>query len=555
MAWKRFTARISKCERPAAKTKVLPVLHRQVLQGAAALLLGIGGWTVAAAENAAPAKARHVVLISWDGMRPDFINAANTPTLHALAEKGTFFLSHHSVYVTSTEVNGTAMATGCYPNRSGIMANREYRPDLQLTRPIGTEDLAFMRLGDALTDGKYVAMPTIAEAVRAAGFPTVIAGTKPVVALHDRDLKRKSNVEKQSVLLYAGATLPREALRKIQDAIGEFPSPPEEPLVPNNPQNDWTTRALTEVLWRDGVPKFTLLWLGDPDYTQHQIGPGSDAALKAIRADDDNLAKVLAALDAKGVRDETDIFVVSDHGFSTVDRMIDLPGMMKKAGFNVLRAFHQTPRPDDILMVNLGGSESLYVQGHDRALIQRLVDFLQNSDFAGAIFTREVMPGTFALRDARVDTAEAPDILFSFRWTNARNRFGTPGSFVSDALAGRRPGFGTHASLSPFDFHNTLVAAGPDIRSGLQDSLPSANVDLAPTILHLLGIPTLRSMDGRVLREALVGDDYTPPQPEVSTIEATRQFGDKTWRQYLKYTSLGDYLYLDEGNGGRVVND
>ena len=35
--------------------------------------------------------------------------------------------------------------------------------------------------------------------------------------------------------------------------------------------------------------------------------------------------------------------------------------------------------------------------------------------------------------------------------------------------------------------HNTLVAAGPDFRAGVRDPLPSANTDLAPTILWILG--------------------------------------------------------------------
>src|SRR3954462_9131468 len=73
-------------------------------------------------------KAEHVVLVVWDGMRPDFVSAQYTPTLYDLAQRGTFFANHHAVYVSSTEVNGTAMATGDYPNKSGILANSENRP-------------------------------------------------------------------------------------------------------------------------------------------------------------------------------------------------------------------------------------------------------------------------------------------------------------------------------------------------------------------------------------------------------------------------------------------
>lgn len=57
----------------------------------------------------APA-AEHVVLIVWDGMRPDFVTAENSPTLHALAEKGVFFRNNHAVYPSSTNVNGAVFA-------------------------------------------------------------------------------------------------------------------------------------------------------------------------------------------------------------------------------------------------------------------------------------------------------------------------------------------------------------------------------------------------------------------------------------------------------------
>src|SRR5580704_8690562 len=78
----------------------------------------------------AAGKAEHVVVVVWDGMRPDFVNETNTPTLYHLAHEGVFFQNHHAVFLSSTEVNGTAMATGCYPNRSGLYANFNYRPEL-----------------------------------------------------------------------------------------------------------------------------------------------------------------------------------------------------------------------------------------------------------------------------------------------------------------------------------------------------------------------------------------------------------------------------------------
>ncbi len=77
------------------------------LTPAAALLL-IGLW---GAEQRVSAKgqAEHVVLIVWDGMRPDFITPQYTPTLYWLATNGVFFKSNHCAYISSTEVNGTVL--------------------------------------------------------------------------------------------------------------------------------------------------------------------------------------------------------------------------------------------------------------------------------------------------------------------------------------------------------------------------------------------------------------------------------------------------------------
>ena len=50
-------------------------------------------------------------------------------------------------------------------------------------------------------------------------------------------------------------------------------------------------------LWNDGVPEFTLIWLNEPDITQHQTGPGSPESLAAIKNADENLARVLRALE------------------------------------------------------------------------------------------------------------------------------------------------------------------------------------------------------------------------------------------------------------------
>jgi arylsulfatase A-like enzyme len=141
----------------------------------------------------------------------------------------------------------------------------------------------------------------------------------------------------------------------------------------------------------------------------------------------------------------------------------------------------------------------------------------------------------------------APDVVVSMRWKTNRNDWGAPGLVL--AHGGKR-GAGTHASLSPYDCHNTLIAAGPDFKAGFVNEIPSGNVDVAPTVLSILGVAASKPMDGRVLREAMVGGE--PPKVEQETYRASRDIGTRHWEQYLTVSRVGSVLYFDQGNGESI---
>src|SRR5207247_9014807 len=127
-----------------------------------------------------PKSGRHVVVVVWDGMRPDFVSEENTPALWKLARDGVIFRNHHAVYPSATMVNGTAMVTGVYPGKNSIIANHVYRPDIDPRHAIDVEVASVVEKGDELSGGKYVAAPTIAELVQRAGARSVVAAAKTV---------------------------------------------------------------------------------------------------------------------------------------------------------------------------------------------------------------------------------------------------------------------------------------------------------------------------------------------------------------------------------------
>lgn len=488
-----------------------------------------------AAENSND--RRHVVVVVWDGLRPDSVDEKLTPVLWKLAKEGVVFRNHHAAYPSSTNVNGTVLVTGVYPNRSGVIANLVYRPEIESRKPVDVSTPAVVQKGDEVSGGKYVAVPTLAELVRSAGRKTVTATAKTVGVLQDRHLDLTN---KDSIALFSGQMRSGETLAPIVALLAPFPRPFAQ-------KDAWTTRALTEVFWKNRVPDFTLLWLSEPDGSQHNFSPGSPEALVALKSADENLGAVLASLDRHGVRAATDIFVVSDHGFSTIERSVDLRQILKAAGFSVTTEFTSEPQAGDIMLAGNGGTVLFYVTRHDSAVTDRLVEFLQQSDFAGVIFSREPREGTFGLGAAMIDTVNGPDIAMSFRWNDSKNRFAVNGLIAADW--NRKAGDGTHATLSRFDMHNTLIATGPDFRRGQTADLPSGNVDLAPTILRILGITPPPAMDGRVVWEAMRNVESTPPKSRTEKLEATRKFPSGMWHQALKISRVGSTIYLDEGNG------
>src|SRR5438094_1030308 len=508
------------------KIALLRTFLRKLILILIAALSGQAGSVVAAVPAT---NTRHVVLVVWDGMRPDFVTEKYAPTLEKLAHNGVRFRNHHAVYPTATDVNGAALATGCYPNRNGLAANLEFRPAINSRQSIDMGDPDSIKRGDEISGGKYLAVPTFVELLRAAGKKVALVGAKSVAMLFDRDNDwTVIRIKGKPLTIFEAASLgasPREEMTELLRSI------PDDSAATAAQRNKFATRALTEFFWRDSIPDFSLLWLSEPDLSEHNYAPGSPEALAAIKAVDDDLAMVLSALEKKKVRDSTDLFVVSDHGFSTIRRSIDVIALLNKAGFHVAKEFSETPAPGDILVCGNGGTVLFYVCNHDRGVTQRLVDWLQHGDFAGVIFTRDKLDGTFPLTAARIDISNAPDIVMSFRCDGqTQNQFGVAG--MIDADWNRKAGEGTHATLSRFDIHNTLIAAGPDFQVGFEDKLPTSNVDIAPEVMAILDLPLSYKADGIGLIEARRNFPEKPStEVPTRTFEAIRDFSDGRWKQ------------------------
>jgi arylsulfatase A-like enzyme len=487
--------------------------------------------------------AEHLVLVVWDGMRADCVTPELTPTLWQLRTNGVWSDRHHSAWPTSTEVNGATLATGAYPGHSGILANNEFRPAINASRPFGTQDIDAVRKGDEITGGHYLAVPTLAELVQQRGQRTAVAGSKPVAILLDRAVRTGDDAP--GLVVFGDRTLPSAAWSGLTKRLGAQP----ESRTPNTARDEWTARCLTEAFWEKGVPKFSVLWLSEPDATQHKYGPGSEPAREAIRGCDRNLDRLLRELDRRGLRATTDVLVVSDHGFSTDTGNADVAAALRQSGLKISRRLNNPPADGDILLVGNGGYVMIYVNGHATNVVREAVTALQRQPFAGVIFTRDGFSGTFPLSEVRLDAPHAPDIVMSLRWQPGGNKDGLPGLVIKDTTGSTSSLGGTHGTLCPTDLHNICVASGPDFRAGVTNQVPSGNVDVVPTLLWLLGIPSTQPADGRVLFETLTAGGARPPRIEQRKLEAHANLSDGVWTQYLSIAEVNGVRYFDAGNG------
>jgi hypothetical protein len=100
-----------------------------------------------------------------------------------------------------------------------------------------------------------------------------------------------------------------------------------------------------------------------------------------------------------------------------------------------------------------------------------------------------------------------PDVQFSCAWDDEPNERGVPGRTYVASPTGST--VTSHGSLCPRDMRNVLALAVPGGQRGLSVEAPASLVDVAPTVLRLLGLAAPAHMQGRVLEEALTGRE--PP--------------------------------------------
>jgi predicted AlkP superfamily pyrophosphatase or phosphodiesterase len=315
-----------------------------------------------AAPNAKATSTHRVILFVWDGMRPDAISAEDTPNLLALAQRGSRFEDNHSTYPTFTMANASSFATGAFPGPIGFYGNRFWAPGASglnakgvaadFHNPVYTEDYAVLRDLDAHFNHGLLELPTLFTAAHKAGLSTAAVGKSGPAFLQD--------YRQGGVILDENTVLPLKFAKELQQAGYPLPahtantypadqlslredndSPTEQGKMATlkdgvtadataaaettpAPANAWMMKVYLDVILPQHRPDLSVVWLRNPDSTQHQYGVGSPEFHLALKAQDELLGQLEARLQQLGMAQDTDIIVVSDHGHSNIGGPRDL---------------------------------------------------------------------------------------------------------------------------------------------------------------------------------------------------------------------------------------
>src|SRR5262245_54121036 len=421
---------------------------------------------------------RHLLIVV-DGLRPDYVTPGVMPHLTALGERGAVFTRHHAVFPTVTRVNAASIATGTYPERHGLMGNSVFFPRADRAKFLDTASRDDLKRIER-AEGRLLTAPTIGELLEATRRRMLVisSGSAGSAILNNPTVAG-------GAILHSQFTMP-ENLAPLMTAAGPAPAANAEPGSRD--------RYAVDVFRKVGLPRMdpavTVLWLGELDATAHDKGIGAPETVATLRRVDGEIKRLEDGLHAAGLLANFNIWVTSDHGFSTHARAPDLGSVLARFRGSL---------PDASPVVVQGGG-AVYVRDGNEATIAGIVTALQHTSGVGAIFTPAArpgaldgrVPGTLSLDAVRWTHERAAQILFSPDWSDRENAYAVRGTVASSGTAG-------HGSSSPWDIHNTLIAAGPDLRRDIRIDTPSANVDLAPTLLKLLGIAAPSAMQGRPL--------------------------------------------------------
>ncbi len=427
----------------------------------------------------APAQVQQaplLVMISVDGMRPDYIteadeHGAKVPNLRRFLKEGTYSEGVLGDVPTVTYPSHTTLVTGVWPAKHGIFANTTFDP-LQKNQ------------GGWYWYAEDIRVPTLWDAAAAAGRTTASIQWPVTVGAHitwDIPEFWRASTPDDAKLLRAVST--PGLLQEARAELGEYRGG-----IDTSAEGDENRGKYTEWILEKKHPSLLTLHLSALDHIDHETGPFSPEDIAVLEAIDDTIGKIRATAE-KLAPGRAYIAVVSDHGFVRTDTQLNLFPLFREAKLITVNEKGKITDWKAIPWVTGGSAAIMLKDPNDAATLSQVRELLAK---------------------AASDPANGIDRILEAEELHKRGGY-PPASFFVGLKPGWKTGSsldgpplskikvgGTHGALPDLpDLHASFFLVGPGVPAGRSLGLIDMR-DIAPTLAHEMGL-SLPTADGKIL--------------------------------------------------------
>jgi len=415
-----------------------------------------------------------VVVLSADGMRPDFYRHANKfglkiPNLRKLVESGASADTVESVYPSTTYPAHVTLVTGVLPRRHGIYSHlasldptEKARPWTWFARAIDVPTLWDVAEASGRKTAA-VAWPVSAGARIAYNIPEIWDPAAPD-PYHDFSTPARHSTPR----------LFDEVLKALRPASSPSSKNKHSPFL-NEMSPDRLRAEAAIYIWKQYRPDLLLVHFALYDQLAHRFGPFAPEALAAVEKMDEEIGRIGDAINSEK---SVTLVVLSDHGFVPVDKEASPLVALIEEGLLGQNA-HGEPELKRLGAIHSGGSFALYwleePTTENRRSLQKAVARLVASGAVREVIDRKKLESLGADPDAELMLDAAPNFYFSDR---------SAGPLVQESTKDH----GTHGHLpSIAGMEAGFIAAGPGIKHAKNLGRISL-AQVAPTLAARLGL-------------------------------------------------------------------
>jgi len=261
-----------------------------------------------------------VLMISIDGMRPDYVTKAGAhglhlPNLRRFITEGTYADGVIGVVPTLTYPSHTTLVTGVTPAVHGISSNVTFDPLFH--NQVGWFWYADMEHAETL----WAATHKLGIVTANLNWPVTVDA--PGIDFNMPEYWRASTPDDQPLL--RALARPLGLQQQLESEDGTYVDGNNTTIEADVVRTKYAISML-----REHHPGFFTLHLSSLDETEHETSPFSDASNKNMEAIDAMIGQLRDA--ALAANPDTVVVIVSDHGFVRTDFHVNLYGPLLRAG-------------------------------------------------------------------------------------------------------------------------------------------------------------------------------------------------------------------------------